>query len=64
LTDRLIGWSHSTRLREILNLDATTQVEYKHFSSSLMDGSTFRNAKAYVYAASSADQYGQQPPQQ
>jgi len=39
------------RLKEILNLDESTQVEYKYFSHSLRDGSTFRNAKAYVYAA-------------
>jgi translation initiation factor 4E len=39
------------KLKEILNLDQSTQIEYKYFSHSLRDGSTFRNAKAYVYAA-------------
>lgn len=39
------------KLKEILNLDESTQVEYKHFSSAMRDGSSFRNAKPYVYAA-------------
>lgn len=39
------------KLRDILNLDESTQVEYKHFSSAMRDGSSFRNAKPYVYAA-------------
>jgi len=39
------------KLREILNLDESTQVEYKHFESAMRDGSSFRNAKPYVYAA-------------
>lgn len=38
------------KLREILNLDESTQVEYKHFKSAIKDGSSFRNAKPYVYA--------------
>lgn len=38
-------------LKEILNLDQSTKVEYKDFSGAIKDGSTFRNAKAYVYAA-------------
>lgn len=39
------------KLREILNLDESTQVEYKYFKSAIRDGSSFRNAKPYVYAA-------------
>ena len=39
------------KLRKILNLDPSTAVEYKHFSRALQDGSSFRNAKTYVYAA-------------
>jgi len=39
------------KLREILNLDESTQVEYKPFKSAMRDGSSYRNAKAYVYAA-------------
>ena len=39
------------RLREILGLDPTTIVEYKLHKQSLVDGSTFRNAQAYVFAA-------------
>eukprot|EP00823_Brevimastigomonas_motovehiculus_P008453 TRINITY_DN7744_c0_g1_i1.p1 TRINITY_DN7744_c0_g1~~TRINITY_DN7744_c0_g1_i1.p1 ORF type:complete len:303 (+),score=57.48 TRINITY_DN7744_c0_g1_i1:71-910(+) len=39
------------RLKEILNLDESTQIEYKFFRFALQDGSTYRNAKAFVYAA-------------
>jgi len=39
------------KLREILNLDPSTQVAYKHFSTSIKDGSTYHNAKSYVFAA-------------
>lgn len=39
------------KLRDILNLDETTKVEYKMFKTSMKDMSTFRNAKTYVYAA-------------
>jgi len=39
------------KLRDILNLDESTQVEYKHFKTAMRDGSSFRNAKPYVYAA-------------
>lgn len=39
------------KLREILGLDPSTIVEYKMHKQSLVDGSTFRNAQAYVFAA-------------
>eukprot|EP00455_Lapot_gusevi_P029847 TRINITY_DN319_c0_g1_i2.p1 TRINITY_DN319_c0_g1~~TRINITY_DN319_c0_g1_i2.p1 ORF type:complete len:266 (+),score=101.54 TRINITY_DN319_c0_g1_i2:86-883(+) len=39
------------KLKGLLNLDESTLVEYKFFHSSLRDGSTFRNAKPYVFAA-------------
>jgi translation initiation factor 4E len=39
------------KLKEILNLDESTQVEHKFFKSAIADGSTHRNAKPYVYAA-------------
>ena len=42
------------RLRDILNLDESTQVEYKSFQSAISDGSSFRNAATYVYAAAAA----------
>lgn len=42
------------RLRDILNLDESTQVEYKSFQSAINDGSSFRNAATYVYAAAAA----------
>ena len=43
--------NHRDKLREILGLDPTTIVEYKLHKQSLVDGSTFRNAQAYVFAA-------------
>mmetsp|Transcript_26423 Transcript_26423/g.26673 ORF Transcript_26423/g.26673 Transcript_26423/m.26673 type:complete len:241 (-) Transcript_26423:150-872(-) len=43
------------KLKEILELDPSTMIEYKHHSSSLQDMSTFRNAKGYVFASSSKD---------
>jgi len=39
------------KLKELLNLDESTLVEYKFFKSAIRDGSGFRNAKPYVYAA-------------
>ena len=38
------------KLKEILNLDESTQVEYKAFKSAMQDNSSFRNAKAFTYA--------------
>jgi len=38
------------KLKEILNLDESTLFEYKFFKSAIRDGSSFRNAKPYVYA--------------
>jgi translation initiation factor 4E len=39
------------KLKEILNLDESTRIEYKYFKLAIQDGSTHRNAKTYVYAA-------------
>lgn len=39
------------RLKEILDLEPSTIIEYKHHAESMQDLSTFRNAKAYVFAA-------------
>jgi translation initiation factor 4E len=39
------------KLRSILNLDESTQVEYKYFRTAIVDGSSFRHAQAYVFAA-------------
>ena len=52
-------WSRRERLKEILNLDDSTQVEYKHFSMSIVDGSTYRNAKAYVFGGKGGHGRGQ-----
>jgi translation initiation factor 4E len=39
------------KLKQILDLEASTIIEYKHHAESMQDRSTFRNAKAYVFAA-------------
>ena len=38
------------KLRELLNLDASTQVDYKTFLSAIQYGSSFKNAQSYMYA--------------
>jgi translation initiation factor 4E len=43
------------KLKEILNLDESTQVEYKAFKVAVQDGSSFRNAKAFTYAPAAAN---------
>jgi len=43
------------RLKEILELEPSTMIEYKHHSSSMQDMSTFRNAKCYVFASSNEE---------
>lgn len=39
------------RLKQILDLEPSTIIEYKNHFESMQDRSTFRNAKAYVFAA-------------
>ena len=39
------------KLKQILTLDPNTLLEYKANNQSVADNSTFRNAKAYVFAA-------------
>jgi len=46
------GRSSSEKLKEILMLDSNTLIEYKFHANSIRDMSTFRNAKPYVFAAS------------
>jgi translation initiation factor 4E len=41
------------KIKHILDLEPSTVLEYKHHSVSMQDNSTFRNAKAYVFAADS-----------
>jgi translation initiation factor 4E len=41
------------KLKEILELEPATIIEYKHHAESMQDRSTFRNAKPYVFAAAS-----------
>ena len=38
------------KVKSILDLEASTVLEYKDFASSMRDMSSFRNAKAYVFA--------------
>ncbi len=61
------------KLKEILNLDEQTQVDYKTFRNAIRDGSSFRNSTPYVFAAMSSvptipmvptQPYQQQQPQQ
>lgn len=40
------------KMKKILDLEPSTIIEYKHHAESMQDMSTFRNAKAYVFAAS------------
>lgn len=40
------------KMKQILDLEPSTIIEYKHHAESMQDMSTFRNAKAYVFAAS------------
>eukprot|EP00808_Paulinella_micropora_P024096 g78298.t1 len=48
------------KLRMLLNLDESTQVEYKFFNEAIRDGSSFRNTKAFTWrpthAASAANE--------
>ncbi len=39
------------KLKEILDLEPSTIIEYKFHAESMQDLSTFRNAKAYVFAS-------------
>lgn len=39
------------RLKDILNLDDSTQIDYKTFRSAIRDGSSFRNAVPHSYSA-------------
>lgn len=48
------------KMKTILDLEASTVLEYKDFASSMKDMSSFRNAKAYVFAPS---EKGAQPPE-
>jgi len=44
------------KLKEILNLDESSFVEYKPFKAAVQDGSSFRNAKAFTYAPANPQQ--------
>jgi len=64
--DLLLVWNTDSRnermtvsigqkLKSILDLEANTVVQYKYAASCVQDHSTFRNATAYVFAASDKD---------
>ncbi len=40
------------KMKEILDLDPSTMIEYKFHAHSMADMSTFRNAKGYIFAPS------------
>jgi len=42
------------KMKEVLDLEPSTVIEYKEHAESMQDLSTFRNTKAYVFAASGA----------
>lgn len=42
------------KLKVLLNLDESTQVDYKTFKHALKDGSSFKNAKSYIYSPPAA----------
>lgn len=39
------------KMKQILDLEPSTIIEYKYHEQSMQDLSTFKNAKAYVFAA-------------
>jgi translation initiation factor 4E len=41
------------KMKQILDLEPSTIIEYKSHAVSMQDMSTYRNAKAYVFAAAS-----------
>ncbi len=43
------------KLKTILNLDMNTIIEYKSFKDSIKDGSSFKNAHAFVISSEAAD---------
>lgn len=40
------------KIKEILELEPSTIIEYKHHAESMRDRSTFKNARKYVFASS------------
>jgi len=50
-TNPEIRFKIGEKAKEILNLDESTQIEYKSFKTAMKDGSSFRNARPYVFAA-------------
>jgi translation initiation factor 4E len=46
------------KMKQILDLEPSTIIEYKHHAESMQDLSTFRNAKPYVFAASDTTSTG------
>jgi translation initiation factor 4E len=49
------------KMKEVLDLEPSTIIEYKDFASSMRDMSSFRNAKAYVFQSNGND--GVNPPE-
>mmetsp|Transcript_52081 Transcript_52081/g.86614 ORF Transcript_52081/g.86614 Transcript_52081/m.86614 type:complete len:261 (-) Transcript_52081:924-1706(-) len=64
--DRLCIWNRDAandahmrigeKLKDVFKLSANTRLEYKPHSKSLLDGSTFRNARPYIFALGPAVQ--------
>lgn len=50
------------KMKQILDLEPSTMIEYKHHASSMRDMSSFRNAKGYVFAPADASAPPPVPP--
>jgi translation initiation factor 4E len=50
------------KMKQILDLEPTTIIEYKHHFASMNDMSTFRNAKAYVFATNDSAEAAEPEP--
>lgn len=53
-----IRFNIGEKLKAILDLEPSTVIEYKHNASSMVDNSSFKNAKAYVFAPADVTQKG------
>mmetsp|Transcript_3605 Transcript_3605/g.5593 ORF Transcript_3605/g.5593 Transcript_3605/m.5593 type:complete len:237 (-) Transcript_3605:165-875(-) len=50
------------KMKQILDLEPSTMIEYKHHATSMRDMSSFRNAKGYVFAPAEKNNAPPKPP--
>eukprot|EP00163_Fabomonas_tropica_P012080 TRINITY_DN2318_c0_g1_i3.p1 TRINITY_DN2318_c0_g1~~TRINITY_DN2318_c0_g1_i3.p1 ORF type:complete len:214 (-),score=49.14 TRINITY_DN2318_c0_g1_i3:134-775(-) len=60
-TKNTVRWEIGEKMRNLLHLDQGTPLEYKDNKTSMKDRSTFRNAKSYIFAATSNKNGGTTP---